>query len=534
MNQALADSYHMEAKQYASQKAFEQALTKVDAALEINKKNPAYWLTKAMILDQLGRYVDVEPVWELITTLIPTNAAGWFYLGKTRAHLKKRKEAIDAYKKALEIKPNGLEAMVNLADLLMDHKTEYDHFILQAAIEEACTIMRRAIEIAPNRIEPLTEMGLALMRLGKLQDALPYFEKALDIAPTHSHTIVNNAFCHYQLGNFAEAERIYRIGMASGDWYAEFSLAQLLLLQGRMEEGLKHYDARLNPEEVPPRFDVFPRWRGEPLDGKTLLIWGEQGIGDELMFASLIPPILPQAKHIILEMDPRLVDMYRRSFPMVEVVSRTPPDPTLEARQDVDFQIPMGGLMALVQPKTDYPTRTGYLSAAEDKVAAYRMRYPERKGVLRVGVSWGSSRTETSRSRTITLKEWIPILRMENVEFYNFQYGETERELTHLKEETGIEIITDPDVNPLTDMEHMAALMTHMDLVISCANSTVHLAGALGVPVWVMTPKVPSWRWLLEREDSIWYSCVRLFRQSELWSWDDVVLRIADALKRYR
>ncbi len=532
MNTALAhsESLNREAKSLAAKQQFEPALEVIDRAIAQYPKTPSLWLTKAMILDTMKRYADAEPAWELMTQLVPGNAAGWFYLGKARAQQHKRETAIAAYRQALAIKPDGLETLVNLADLLMNHKTEYDHFKLQAATQEACTLLTRAVDLNPDSLEARTELGLALMRLGRASDALPHFIRAKQLAPSHKDVVINHAFCLFQMGRFEDAEVVYREGMALGDAYAKFSLAQLLLLKGEWAQGIEYYDARLSPDEVPPRHQHKPIWNGESLSGKTLLVWAEQGIGDEIMFASMLPDVVTQAKHTIVEVEPRLVEMFTRSFPACEVFSHRPANPELSLRRDIDYQIPMGGLMRYVKPKLDYPVGEGFFRASAEKIALYAARYPK-NGKKKIGISWLSNRTETSRTRTITLKQWLPILQSKGCEFYNFQYGDTAYELSQLKAETGIEIRCDADVNPLLDMEHMAALMSQMDLVISCANSTVHLAGALGVPVWVLTPKIPSWRWFLERDDSIWYPHVRLFRQKDLWDWSDVVERIADALQ---
>jgi hypothetical protein len=188
--------------------------------------------------------------------------------------------------------------------------------------------------------------------------------------------------------------------------------------------------------------------------------------------------------------------------------------------------------MRYTKNRMDYPVHKGYLAPDEQKVKHYAERYASQSGKLRIGISWQSKKTETSRMRTIGLKEWLPIFNVPNTCFFNLQYGDFKRDLDIFEKESGIHIISDPDVDPLTDLENMFGLMANLDLVISCANSTVHIAGSIGTPCWVLTPKIPSWRWQLNRDDNIWYPHVRLFRQSEVSRWDDVVDRIKNEVKK--
>ena len=525
--QRKAHAFFKEAGTHGNNSAYDAALISIERALKFFPTNPQYLYTKAMVLEGLKRYPEAEPIWRDIAAQLPDQAASWFYLGRVCNNVGKRDEAIECYRKALGINPTALEVLVNLADEIMNHKKEHDLEKLERGLIEAIDLLRRAVTHYPESMEALNGLALALQRLGKASEALPYFERAHQLSPHNTDVLVNLAIAYTQLERFDEAEKVFTSEVAQSDWYSEFLYSQLLLLKGDFARGVKMFETRnLDPSLVPREFP-YPQWNGEDLTGKTLYVWADQGIGDEIMHASLLNDVILQAQKVYLETESRLIPAYTRSFHSIEIIRRRsaesdPPLPIYPA----DYHISNISLMGFAKSRMDYPVHQGYLLPDEDKVKLYAERYAPLSNKLKIGISWRSQKTETSRMRTIGLKEWLPIFQVPNTVFFNLQYGDCNRDLTMLEKECGIQIISDADVDPLTDLENMFGLMANLDLVISCANSTVHIAGAIGTPCWVLTPKIPSWRWQLKRDDNIWYPHVRLFRQSDLCRWDDVVQSI--------
>ena len=177
--------------------------------------------------------------------------------------------------------------------------------------------------------------------------------------------------------------------------------------------------------------------------------------------------------------------------------------------------------------------RGAYLRADAARQDALRRRYRQRFGDRPlVGISWRGGSGDTAQARSTVLADWAPLLRQSRLGFINLQYGDCRAELTAVREEAGVEVLHDEAVDPLKDLDGFAAQTAAMDLVISIDNSTVHMAGALGMPVWVLLPAVPDWRWMLGRSDSPWYSSVRLFRQLAPGAWTPVIASVAQELGR--
>jgi hypothetical protein len=274
----------------------------------------------------------------------------------------------------------------------------------------------------------------------------------------------------------------------------------------------------------------WPVWNGGSLTDKSLLIHAEQGVGDEILFASCVPDVAKAAQQCVFECDRRLAPLFARSFHEVVVVPRredfqlTPDDVPVR----VDERISAGSLPRFFRrAESDFPARSGYLSADAAATKTWRARLQNAGPGLKVGFSWRGGKSANLRARRSTeLAQWAPIFSTPGVRFVNLQYdddGEAARA-------QGAAVHDFSDLDRRNELDRLAALISALDLVISVDNSTVHLAGALGVPTWVLLPFVADWRWMLDREDSPWYSSVRLFRKRRDEGWEDLLSRVAFAL----
>jgi hypothetical protein len=199
----------------------------------------------------------------------------------------------------------------------------------------------------------------------------------------------------------------------------------------------------------------------------------------------------------------------------------------------VDYQAPIGGLCRWLRPNlASFPSRAGYLKADSTQVDLLRDRYRNQLGGRPlVGISWRGGTGANVQLRSIPLAAWAPILAQSTFGFVNLQYGDCRADLEAVRRDLGVEILHDETVDPLKNLDDFAAQTAAMDLVISIDNSTVHMAGALNMPAWVLLPTVPDWRWMLGRSDSPWYPSVRLFRQAMAGEWAPVIERVAEELK---
>ncbi len=271
-----------------------------------------------------------------------------------------------------------------------------------------------------------------------------------------------------------------------------------------------------------------------------MLIYSEQGIGDEVMFASCIPEIIERAGACLIECEPRLLRLFARSFPKARCFPRTAlTDPSLlQNLPDFELQIASGSVPRCLRRSFDtFPTHPGYLVPAADQVAEWRKRYEQLGSGLVVGISWkGGADAGTRRRRSTTLGQWASLFRLPGVAFVNLQYGDCRAEIDRFEREFGTKLHHWDVANPLADLDGFAAQIAALDLVISADNSTVHMAGALDTPVWTLLPYSCDWRWFTDRDESPWYPSMRLFRQASFRemaesNWNDVFARVSLALE---
>jgi hypothetical protein len=241
---------------------------------------------------------------------------------------------------------------------------------------------------------------------------------------------------------------------------------------------------------------------------------------------------------VVLLCSPRMAPLFARSFPDVFVLAagQQPHDPA--AVQGLEFQASVGDLGAALRPSFDaFPPRKMLLKADAAQTGALRQRYQAAApGNLLAGISWRSKNEEIETAKSIPLREWAPILTTPGVTFVNLQYGESAGELADARRETGVSVLTDPEVDPLVDLDAFAAQTAAMDIVISSSNTTVHMAGTLGRPTLALVPSNHGrlWYWFLERSDSPWYPSVRLFRQDQGLGWQPGMAAVADHLAKSR
>jgi hypothetical protein len=375
-------------------------------------------------------------------------------------------------------------------------------------------------------------IGAGYSEKGEVDEALTWYFKALRLNPKSDKTCHNIGNALREQGKIAEAIAYYRKAIALNPAYpgTHWNLSQALLLTGNFEEGWQRYSWRWKTEEQHEAKNyAFSKkvWDGSSL--KSIFVYAEQGIGDEIFFASCLPDITAQADHCVIACDERLVPLFERTFPSCIAIQHFDPDNVYPATlPPVDYKAAMGSLPKYVRPDlVSFPKQAGYLIPDNEKVEKWRTRYNQLGAGLKIGISWFGGKKNTDRlARSIALSRWEPLLRIPGVSFINLQYAPWQEELMKVEADLGIRIYSWRDADPWSDLDDFAAQIAALDLVISIDNSTVHMAGALGVPVWTLLPYVPDWRWMLNREDSPWYPSMRLFRQPSPGAWDEVIAGI--------
>ena len=504
----------------------------ITRAIEVDSKQSPFYYSLGNSLRGQGKLEKAIEAYHQAIQIQPNHAEAYNNLGTVFIDQGRIDDAIETYQQAIRIQPDHGEAYYNLGNA----------FHSQTRLEEAVQSYHQAIQIQPNRLEAYNNLGVALIDQGKLEESIQIYQKTLEIQPNCADAYSNLGIALKEQGRLKESIRAYQkaIYIQAGSAAAHNNLGQILLLLGDFHEGWREYEWRLKCDDINSEKRTFPQpsWDGTNLDDKTILIWAEQGIGDEIMFTSILPNLSQMTEKIIIECDQRLTPLFQRSFPQIQFFSRAnPPHPRL-LDKNIDYQMPIGGLgqWFRTNEKSFLSGQDSYLHACPKKVLQMKRKYQQlADGKLLVGISWKSTGINQRRAslKSTVLKDWTSILSGKNCFFMSLQYGDVKAEINTFTNQTEIPIYQDKEIDSFQSLDDFAAQVAALDLVISIDNTTVHMAGALGEKVWTLLPYIPDWRWMLEREDTPWYPSMRLFRQSETGDWSRVFAQVRSALEQY-
>lgn len=438
--------------------------------------------------------------------------------------------AFEHYRRALALKPGYALAYFNLGNLLRD----------AGRGEEAVAAYREALRAEPDYFDAELNLGNTLHDLARLDDAEEALRTALALRPGEAHVHTNLGNLLRAKGRIAEALDCYDRALALDPDCAETPLARAiaLLLVGDFARGWPAYEGRWKEKAQRANWRRFeaPRWEGEPLAGKRILVYGEQGPGDIVMFASCLPELIARGAHVEVQCRGSVAPLLARSFPGARVeTDRMPETGAWRPEPAADFVVPIGSLPRVFRPDAASFRRTPrrYLAPDPGSAARWRRRMDELGPGLKVGISWrGGASVLERRQRTMALADWLPVLSCRGATFVTLQYGECEDEIRALAEASGIVVHDWPDADPSRDLDGLAAEIDALDLVVSVANTTVHFAGALGKPTYALVPAAPSWRWMLKGRGCLWYPSVELIRQEPGAGWSGAIAAAARAVER--
>jgi tetratricopeptide (TPR) repeat protein len=495
---------------------FERAL-----ALKPDYAQAHYHLGIALM--QTNRLDDAAARHERALAIDPDYAEAHVGLGVVRMGQEKGQEkftqALTCFERALAIKPDNIDALNNRGSALRNLKR----------FAQALESYDQVLAIEPDHVEALYNRGNALQGLKRHGDALASFERALSIRPDYVQAFNNRGNSLRILRRHGEALASFDQALAIKPDYAEahWNRSCLWLLLADFAAGWNEYEWRWRTQEFAPWRRDFtpPLWLGEtPLDGRTILLHAEQGLGDAIQFLRYLPLVAAQAAKVVLEVQAPLKALLG-GVSGIEGVS------TIVVRgeklPDFDCHCPLVSLPLAFKTRLDtIPATVPYVAAAEDRVIKWRQRLP-RSRMRRIGIAWaGNPAFRGDQPRSIGLARFSPLLCASGVEFLSLQRDLREGDRDLLRRHPHVVQLGDA----IADFADTAALLSLVDLVISSDTSLVHLAGAMGKPVWVLLQYDADWRWLIGRNDSPWYPTARLFRQPEIDDWESVVARVAEEL----
>ncbi len=479
-------------------------------------------LQQAVGHHQAGQLAKAERIYRRVLDSEPNNFHALHFLGVIAGQQGRQADAVGLLSEALRHNPKAADAHFNLGNVLKQ----------EGKFEEAISAFERAIALNPQYRDAHTNLGVALMGLGQYDAAAAAHHRALAIDPTYVAAHNNLGITLHKLGDVTDAMACYRrvLELDPGHADAHWSLALALLLCGQFKEGWAEYEWRWKtPDLAPIRRDFSQnRWDGSPLDGKTILLHGEQGIGDAIQFVRYAKIVAGHGGHVIVECPAKLTGLLSGVGGIGRLVARGDDLPAF------DTHIPLMSLPQILGTILEtIPAEAGYITAPPGLTEKWAVEAKHFAG-LKVGLCWqGNPDHDDDKKRSIPLKRFAPLLEMSAATFVSLQKGPGEEQIaSHGLEDRIVDWGSKLGDGP-EGFTNLAAIMKNLDLVITVDTAVAHLAGAMGLPVWMPLAYVPDWRWMLARTDSSWYPTMRLFRQSSLGDWDDVFRALQAELKSF-
>lgn len=483
----------------AATDSHEAAIAEFRKGLDLRPQDAAMLNNLGNSLGALGRYAEAERAFSLAlkydrrNTIILSNRAR--NLNVLAASLRERgedKAALPLLQLAVDCQPDFAEGWNNLGTVLHDLRR----------LDEGEAAIRKALDLRGDYPLALGNLANILMDRGRVDDALALYERAVLLAP-------DSAVAHW-------------------------NLALALLLTGDLKRGFGEFEWRFGLPLASTLYSVrnAPAWQGESLEGKRLLIYAEQGLGDTLQFVRYAPLAVERGAEVWIECQSPLKTLISRLTGVAGVLIPGESGPL------PDFVCPMMSLPHCFGTTLgSIPAAIPYLVPAPHRVEAWARRFKESARKPRVGLVWaGEPRSgqpdanRIDRRRSIHIDDLSPVLSLEGIDFFSLQKGAPAAQLP-ASQWAGM--VTDWS-DDFTDFLETAALVSHLDLVIGVDTSVIHLSGALGKPTWVLSRFDGCWRWLSDRTDSPWYPTLRLFRQKQPLEWAPVVEELTAQLKQWR
>jgi tetratricopeptide (TPR) repeat protein len=559
-----------------AQGKFDTAIDILRRSIDMAPESPEAHFNLANVLKARGKVTEAIKHYRKALSIDPELVDAHLNLGSALQTEDKLDEAVACYRRALAIKPNSIHAYNNLG-LALGARKEYEeaialferalaidpndstvhnnlgHVLLeQDKLEAATRHLRRAIEIKPDQAEAFHNLGNALTRKHELDTALvnenkalsdaatlslpeqnlqeaaiECFRRAVSINPDYAAPHVNLGLAFQGQGRLEEALECYHRALAIDPDSAEahWNEGLCLLLMGNFEKGWEKYEWRWKNEQLPKPPVEFsqPLWHGhEPLQGKTIVLWAEQGLGDTMQFSRYASMVAAQGATVFLAGQAALEPLLRQLPGIRRVITEDEPLPS------ADYHCPLLNLPLAFRTTLDtIPVERAYFSSDPARASAWQDRLGSADR-LRVGVVWSGNATHANdHNRSIPFALFQRLF-SDSAQFFSLQKEVRPLDAPAL-EACGKIAHFGSELKSFADT---AGLVANMDLVISVDTSVAHLAASMGKPVWILLPFAPDWRWILGRDDSPWYPSVRLFRQPSFGDWESVISTAAEGLRK--
>ena len=495
-----------------------EALAHFDAALRIKPNHTACLAGKAAALCRLARYAEAVEACDAALAGDASNVEAHNTRGLALAAQGRSEDALRCYDQALALRPQFVEALNNRGSALESLERR----------EEALECHDKAIAVNPGYAQAWYNRGVCLAAMQRFADALASYDRALAIAPALPGALNNRGSALKELGRLEEAIASFdrALDARSDDAVARWNRSLAYLARGDLEAGFREYEWRKRKPDPSTNVEFpQPLWLGEfSLEGKTILVHWEQGLGDTIQFSRYIPMLRDAGARVVFSPQPVLQPLLRTLGPDIEFVDMF--------RQSVDFDChaPLLSLPLAFRTRSDtIPAHVPYLHADPALVQRWSQRLGDG---FRIGVCWQGGTAGIDVGRSFEAGEFSGLSQLPGVRLISLHKGAGESQLADLPDGMHVETLSaDFDAAHGAFMD-TAAVMKNCDLVVTSDTAIAHLAGALGVPVWIALKFAPDWRWGMVAEQTRWYPTARLFRQPKPGDWKSVFAAIETALRR--
>ena len=542
------ETIHLLGIVYASQNNHQAAIEYYKKALKLTPEDPSVLSNFGSSLNSTGNHHEALCAFQEAIRIDPHSSEYWYNAGNTLCDMNQHNQALLHYQRSIELNPEFYQSHNNLGKALFELRRYQESlacyeealslniYFLDAFINKGMTLHElkrfddalahydKALSLKPDYAEAWSNKGITLHELKRFDDALAHYDKALSLKPDYAEAWSNKGITLHELKRFDDALAHYdkALGIRPDFHDAIFNKSLAMLLQGDYERGFVLYESRWNSEKVSQssgkRFFERPSWLGkQSLQGKTILLYGEQGFGDFIQFCRYTKSVFDLGAKVILEVPQQLAMVMQSLEGVSQLVIRGDKLPPF------DYQCPLLSLpLALNQNLSNIAVCNSYLTPNQDKEREWHLKLGK-KEKQRIGLVWSSmSNFKDDSKRSLILEDLVKALPPDKFEYFCLQRELKQCDKEFLNAYKNIRFFGDE----LEDFGDTAALISCLDLVISTCTSVPHLSAALGKETWMLLSYTPDWRWLLDRSDSPWYSSLKLYRQQVIGDWTDVLNRV--------
>jgi tetratricopeptide (TPR) repeat protein len=500
---------------FLQQKNLEAAIAEYQQAIRLNSKYVKAYNNLGTALREQGNLEQAIACYQQVVTIDPGFAEGYNNLGNTFQMQGQLEAAVPCYIQFLTLRPQDAKGYCNLGNTLRDLNQ------FQAAI----AAYQDSLQLEPDNAEVHNNLGIVLQYDQQPQQAIAHFQQAIALQPTYAEAHSNLGILFQEQNRLDAAIAHYQQAITLNPEFAQAhaNLGMGLLLQGDFQRGFAEYEWCQQCSEFLPPSLPGQCWDGSNLQGQTILLYADQGLGDAIQFIRYVPQVVQQNGRILVECPLELHRLFETIPGIAKLIARGQPLPQF------DRHVLLTSLPHLLNSTLEtIPNQVPYLSPPDSAVDWIEPS----SDPLRLGIVWASGkpgifkRFRSYQSRTASLPIFMELLTVPGVELYSLQVGIHAADIAQLGYSQQIYDLS----HHLKDFADTAAAIAQLDLIISVDTAVAHLAGALGKPVWVLLPFAPDWRWMLDRDDSPWYPTMRLFRQEHPGDWEGMMKKVVAAL----